>query len=382
MLNCLRKALIGRNPPNPQRLDLCLTQKKLFISYESKPISTCPVGSLTAHYLVSALGFTPESALSVSRSVPSADPGKAAEVIGVFDQSGFSRAQITRIVMRFPRVLTLKPGRTIRPKIEFLRARGASEADVVNIICGCPWFLRRSLEGHITPAFDMINRCLKSDSQTILSMRRCDNVSFWTVSAFVRNLNALQAAGVHDNSIRFLLRNYPNCLWAYSRKFDRNLERVKSMGCDPLKVKFVLMLHVLMGLAQSTWEKKVSIFRRWGWSAEETLQAFMKAPNCMMISEVKLTAVMEFFVNEMGLEATYFASYPLIISYSLKNRIIPRCKAVEALVSKKLIKPVPIISYITLPDISFVEKFISPYSEEHPFVQKIYFEKLGKHSIA
>ncbi|KAI4369668.1 hypothetical protein MLD38_018085 [Melastoma candidum] len=382
MLNCVCKALIRINPPKPPRFDLCLTQKKLLLSFKSEPIRTDPDGSLTARYLVSALGFTQELALSVSRSVPSVDPSKAAEVVAVFGQSGFSQTQISRIVLRFPRVLSFMPGKTILPKIEFLRARGASEADIVKIICGCPRFLVRSLDKHIVPTFDLISRCLKSDSQAISSAKQC--ASFWffgIVSAFIRNLDALRAAGVPDNSIQFLLRNHPNCLWASSAKFDHALERVKSMGCDPSKVKFVVTLHVLTGLAKSTWERKVSMFGRWGWSEEDTLQAFVKFPQCMMVSEEKLTAMMEYFVNKMGLKPNYVASHPVIISMSLKNRIIPRCTVVEVLVSKKLIRPVSLLTYLALPDTYFVDKFVSPYSKEHPFLQKMYLDKLGKCSI-
>ncbi|KAI4369669.1 hypothetical protein MLD38_018086 [Melastoma candidum] len=379
MLNCLCKVLIRKNPPKPPRFDLCLTQKKLLLSFKSEPIRTDPDGSLTARYLVSALGFTQELALSVSRSFPSVDPDKAAKVVALFDQLGFSQTQISRLVVRFPRVLSFKPSKTILPKIEFLRARGASEADIVKIICGCPRFLFRSLDKYIVPTFDLISRCLKSDCQSILSVMQCASFSFFGVaSAFTWNLDALRAAGVPDNSIQFLLRNHPNCLWASSAKFDHALERVKSMGCDPSKVKFVVTVHVLTGLAKSTWEKKVSMFRRWGWSEEDTLRAFERYPNCMMLSEKKVADTMEFFVNEMGVEPTYFITQPVILSLSLKNRIVPRCLVIRALISKKLIQRFSPTTALMRSNTYFMEKFVSPYSAEHPSLLLLYQEKLGE----
>ena len=48
-------------------------------------------------------------------------------------------------------------------------------------------------------------------------------------------------------------------------------------------------------MTKSTWDKKVDTYKKWGWTDDEILAAFKKHTWCMMVSEEKMTAVMDFF---------------------------------------------------------------------------------------
>ncbi|KAK3205261.1 hypothetical protein Dsin_019307 [Dipteronia sinensis] len=60
--------------------------------------------------------------------------------------------------------------------------------------------------------------------------------------------------------------------------------------------------HHETALSRSLWERKVDMFKMWGWSEKEFSEAFWKYPRFMLASEDKFMAAMDFFVNKMRLE--------------------------------------------------------------------------------
>ncbi|CAL5337840.1 unnamed protein product [Camellia sinensis] len=104
---------------------------------------------------------------------------------------------------------------------------------------------------------------------------------------------------------------------------------------------------------------EVEVYGKWGWSEEQTIQAFGKNPWCMMASEEKIMAVMDFYVNTMGWESSRIARRPKFVSLSLEKRIVPRCSVVQVLLSKGLIdkKRLRLATLLESTESSFLEKF-------------------------
>ena len=118
-------------------------------------------------------------------------------------------------------------------------------------------------------------------------------------------------------------------------KFKEILEEVKEMGFDPSKLKFVLAVKAMRAMSKSTW--KIEVCKQWGWSEYEICLAFSKSPCCMMHSEDKIMATMDFFINKMGEKSSLIAPWPLLLSLRLENRMIPQYSVVQFLLSKGLI---------------------------------------------
>lgn len=85
---------------------------------------------------------------------------------------------------------------------------------------------------------------------------------------------------------------------------------VKKMSFDPFRSQFVVAISItIMLLTQNfKWDNKFDIYKRWGWSEEEILTAFGKHPLCMMTSNNKIMAVMDFLCEQYGLGALYHCS--------------------------------------------------------------------------
>ncbi|KAE8669633.1 hypothetical protein F3Y22_tig00112226pilonHSYRG00035 [Hibiscus syriacus] len=81
-------------------------------------------------------------------------------------------------------------------------------------------------------------------------------------------------------------------------------------------------------------------FRRWGLSDQEIREAFRRYPSCMLVSEDKFTATMDFLVNKMGYSSTQVAKQYSIFARSLEKRIVPRALFFQELLSRGLVDSV------------------------------------------
>ncbi|XP_034685186.1 uncharacterized protein LOC117914106 isoform X2 [Vitis riparia] len=195
---------------------------------------------------------------------------------------------------------------------------------------------------------------------------------------FLRKAPVLQEFGVPKSNIAGLLMNQPMAFMVRPNLFRENLEEVKKMGFNPSQMKFAIAIQAIRAGGKSSWERKIDIYKRWGWSEEEILLAFTKSPWCMIYSEDKIMATMDFFVNKMGRESSSIARRPQLISPSLEKRIIPRYSVVQVLLSKGLInKDFSLSAVFQSTEIMFLHKFVDVYKEEAPQLLNLYQEKLN-----
>ncbi|KAI8002906.1 5'-3' exoribonuclease 3 [Camellia lanceoleosa] len=99
----------------------------------------------------------------------------------------------------------------------------------------------------------------------------------------------------------------------------------------------------------------------------------------MVASEHKIMRVMEFFVNKMGWDSSFFARSPIHIGFSLEKRIVPRCAVYQVLLSKGLIKnnSFNLTTMLKKPEKWFLTKVVNCNEEEAPELLKLYEEKLA-----
>ncbi|KAI3430125.1 uncharacterized protein J3R85_008270, partial [Psidium guajava] len=334
--------------------------------------------SFTASYLVDSCGLSPESALSASKFVKFETPSGPDRVIGVFKNRGFTPTQISNIVGRFPALLSADPDKTLLPKINFLCSRGMSDLGLAKLVVAVPKILGRSLEQHLVPTFHYISNLLQSDEKAIAAITRAPRILYEDPQALlVPEITTLRSAGVPEANIRHLVLYHGQIFWFRSLRFDETMNRVKAMGFDPSKLSFVVALYVIMSMGEEMWRRKISVYGKWGWSEEVVMLAFRKYPLCMALSESKITAAMDFFVNVVGLDSLVISQRPLAITYSFRKRIVPRGSVFRVLLSKGLIKPCSLLSLLTVSEEKFLEKFVTTYLGEAPHLLALYNEKMG-----
>ncbi|XP_074339172.1 uncharacterized protein LOC141677244 isoform X1 [Apium graveolens] len=335
--------------------------------------------SFTVSYLINSCGLSSENALLASKNVKLKSHEKADLVVALFKKHGFSNTQIENVVKKLPCVLLSDSEKTITPKLEYFSSRGVSRTELAKLVSASPCVLRISLEKKIIPTWNLFESLLISSERTFAATIRFFN-SRWASNLEARvvpNVKILRDFGVQESNIVSLLTSQPSVLMIASDRFRMNVERVKEMGFSPQKFKFVFAVCALTGMSKSTWERKVEICKKWGWSEEDVYVAFEKHPWCMMVSEDKMSSIMDMVINKAGFEPSDIVQRPKSLTCSLEKRIIPRCLVYQDLLERGLImKKWSLRILLEVPEKQFLNKITMCSNEAAPDLLKLYKEKL------
>ncbi|XWS53862.1 hypothetical protein CRYUN_Cryun10bG0036700 [Craigia yunnanensis] len=292
---------------------------------------------------------------------------------------GFSKTQIASLIRKRPSVLSSNAEKTLLPKLMFFHSKGVSNTDLAKLLSKHPTILRINLERKIIPAFDFLRNLLLSDENTINAVNFYPRILSFDFNAYILpNGKVLRNNGVPEYNIVKALHRVPKTLFSAPVQFKENVEKVMKMVFNPERFTFVLALYVLSSLSKSTWERKFDAYKKCGWSEEEILEAFRNHPLVMAASEDKITAVMDFLVNEMGFQASHVAKYPRLLGFSMEKRIVPRGMFVQDLFSKGLLKKGLGLSILfATSEKLFLQRFVLGYEEKASELLKLYKEELN-----
>jgi mTERF domain-containing protein len=162
---------------------------------------------------------------------------------------------------------------------------------------------------------------------------------------------------------------------------NTNLDRVQAMvvcaeglGVPRGSRMFRYMLNAISFVREENVAAKVEYLKKTlRWSDAEVRIAVSKAPTLLARSKDMLQCRSAFFFSEVGLEPTYIAHQPSLLSYSLEGRLKPRYYVVRFLKENGFVKHDP--SYCTvvkLTEKEFVKKFICPHKETAPHLSEDY----------
>lgn len=160
--------------------------------------------------------------------------------------------------------------------------------------------------------------------------------------------------------------------------FAEKTKKLIDFGLEPTKLIFVQGLAATTQMSESTWQHKIEIYKRWGWSDKDLSMAFIKTPVFIRYSEEKIMSVMDFLVNEIGICSSAVARVPFIFTFSLEKRIIPRSSVVRFLQMKGFVKKeLHMHSYLKLSEESFLDKYVTKYLEVVPKLLDLYQGKVN-----
>ncbi|CAK7332061.1 unnamed protein product [Dovyalis caffra] len=330
--------------------------------------------SLTVSYLINSSSFPPKSALIVSKNVYFETLTQPDSVFSLLKNHGFSQTQILELVQSHPKLLMCNPEEVLLPKLDFFNSIGLSTFDIAKHTL----LLDRSLKSQIIPNFSFLKALIKSDEKTVAAINRCPFVLTLDCKRdMASKVNLLRENGVLESSIVTLVYYWPRI---FSMNFDKVkslVEEARDMGFDPSKRIFVAGVRSLKSMSKSTWEKKVDVYKRWNLSEADVLSAFRKVPEFMEISEDKIMGVMDLFVKKLDCESSLIVKSPLIMTFSLEKRLIPRALVLEFLVSKGLVKKnYRGTNFFCCPETTFLQRFVNHFEEASELL-RLYGKKLS-----
>ncbi|GMN62408.1 hypothetical protein TIFTF001_031483 [Ficus carica] len=335
--------------------------------------------SFTVSYLVRSLGLSSQSAFSVSKNVNLKSLERPDKVINLFKKYGFTQTQISSLVSRSPCLLLFDAEKIILPKFAFFEDKGISGPEMAKLLTTFPRILSASLAKQIIPSYDFFSKLFDSGEKVIAVIQRFPDILTHNIEKFVSpKIDILREHRVSDSNITRSVILNPRVFTLSLDKFRKTVEKVGEMGFDSSKGTFVVAVHAFISMSESTWKSKVDAYKKCGWSEEEVLKAYRRCPWCMTVSEDKIVAAMDFFINKMGLTPCLIAKCPRFLTYSLKKRLIPRSFVFQVLLSKGLVKKeVNLSALFDSPEKKFLQKFVAPYKKEAPELLELYKEKLN-----
>ncbi|KAL4273527.1 hypothetical protein GQ457_13G026670 [Hibiscus cannabinus] len=356
------------------------------VRFISKPPSDQSI-HLTVSYLKNKLGFSPESALKLSKYVNFKTPENPDSVLTFFDQHGFSKAQIRQMIKTRPNLLCSSVQKSLLPKIQFFQSKGIPDPEISRLFFYNPRLFARSLKKHVIPCFDRLSGLLRSESKAVVAIRRNPYLMVCDLDAYmVPNIKTLIDNGVPESNIVSMFNNHPGAFVMIPDRFKDVVKEVKELGFDPLLFKFVHAVIVFRKVSKPAMESKLDVFKKWGLSEEEIWEAFRKYPGVLEASKEKIAAIMDFLVNEMGFRTSIITFEPTIFARSLEKRIAPRGLFALDLLSRGLIKDLSLRTIFATSEKAFIQKFMNQYKDKAPELLKLYEEKLesavrGKYKI-
>ncbi|CAJ2662024.1 unnamed protein product [Trifolium pratense] len=344
---------------------------------ESKSKSKSDRYPFPVSYLINNFDFSPESALKYFNNghLGFNTVEKPNSVINFFLNNGFSHSDIRIIIRKSPSLLSSRPHKRLLPKFEFFLSKGVSSSDFVPLLTANPQILRSSLENRIIPLFELLSKFLKTNKDIIACLIICSQLSAHPCERIVANINLLTDFGVCNSAIARLFKTRPSIFG--STDLIKSLEEVKGLGFDPSVINFGIALMAKKGMSEKLWDEKVDTFKKWGWSDEVVSRAFRSHPAVMLVSIDKINLVMSFWVNQLGWNSLAITKKPLVLSYSLQKRIIPRALVLQYLLMKGLRnKDASLVIPFTYTEDLFLNKFVFSFKEESDYLLKLYEEKI------
>ncbi|KAI7755132.1 hypothetical protein M8C21_026002, partial [Ambrosia artemisiifolia] len=253
-------------------------------------------------------------------------PDTADSVLALFKNHGFTKSQVSKVILSCPKILLCDLEKTLLPNFKILNSLGFSNADLVAIVISRP---RSVLQGkfHETALLSVgyLRSVLGSDDRVINAIKRFPQVLTYDLQVYgAENIQLLLEIGVPELRIKSMLAQQPRTFFTSADRFRTVVGNVKKMGIDPSKARFLWAIHAFRAMSKETWDKKVELYKKWGWSEDEILSAFERNPGCMMSSMDKITRILDFLVNTMGWDKSYIVQSPIIMCYSVEKRIVPR----------------------------------------------------------
>ncbi|KAL6135396.1 hypothetical protein ACLB2K_067624 [Fragaria x ananassa] len=345
--------------------------------YSTRVISPAGQDDCTVSYLVNSCGLSLEAATLVSHKVKLQTLDKPNSVLALLRDYEFSDTHISTLVRRQPRILVADAQKTLLPKLEFLSSIGMSRLDLANKLSHDPWVMSRSLENLIIPMCSFLKSVVLSDDKLVYILKHNLYIFSGNLSKnVIPNVELVRKLGMPQSCIVLLLTSI--IVLRESELFNQLVAEVEQWGFDPRKSSFVLAMNALCR-KETTWKRCDQAYRRWGWSDNDIVAAFRMDPLCMILSEKKIMATMDFFVNKMGWQSHTVAKYPHVLSYSLEKKIIPRLSVVRVLVLKGLIEEhkLNLGSVISVSEEYFLNRFVNKYPNQVPQLLDVYQGKVA-----
>ncbi|XP_057794208.1 uncharacterized protein LOC131010614 [Salvia miltiorrhiza] len=333
--------------------------------FSTRTLTQLDINPIVFDILVHKHHFPCEFASIVASKLHSVKkPETVDSMLSFLKSSGFSIAQLQKIVGYDPRFLLLSLERNVKPKINLFQDKGFSSAEIAKIISSCPTILNSSLKNNIIPSLSALKDLLESDTAVVRVVR----LNAWILNMrkiMLANVEFLKSCGVSMQRIRIILNNTPGALCHSQQTIRASVEKTKEMGLTVASKPFIYGIQTIASTRKEGWELKLQAFRDMGFSENDISSMFRKEPRAFAVSVEKMKKITEGLVATERFHVSGIVDYPTSLMYSFEKRYKPRIAILRILESRNLIENWPPLRLFSkTSEAKFYERFVRPYMNE------------------
>lgn len=318
------------------------------------------------NYLINTLDFPKTKALAISDRFPYVRSVEKPELtVRFFKSIGFTDAQIQSAVCSFPQILLANVEKTLKPKIQLLQELGITGSNLGRLMSKKAVILTRSLDKRLKPSVEVLNKVLIDKGDWFRVLQWCDWVIYgWPPHMrLIPNISYLQSIGIVGSQLSSLLKRQPHLFIMSGSKLKKLVSELMDIGFSTDSRMLVHGLHTLSCTSRETISRKLLLIQSCGFSKNECMEMFRRAPVLFRTSEGKIRLGLEFFLETVNLKKI-LVKRPELLMYIMKERVIPRYQVFLLIKSKKLVKKGPSFYYmVQLTEHLFLEKFVLRFTE-------------------
>nr|GEW00493.1 mitochodrial transcription termination factor [Tanacetum cinerariifolium] len=332
------------------------------------------------NFLINTLGFTQELATSSSSKVRKLNTTRNCDsVLTLLKRFNFNHTQIKDLVSWVPKVLLYRASQTLEPKIKVFLDLGLSGSDLISLLKRNPSLFELGLHSRIVPTIEYLRGIMGSDEKVVETINR----SRWLFSSsvalkmFCTNVEMLRMFGFSDEQIGKFVHKNAMHFTQPSEWLTSKLDWIEGkVGVSRGSIEFFRCFHAIASSSLDTMEKKMEVYRGFGFSDDELSLLFKNQPYCFALSEDTIRDKLSFFVGELEYTPSYLATCPSLFSLSLEKRVKPRNEVLKILKERMLLGSKSLITLVNYSELRFQE-FLKRFENEVPSLYETYASSLS-----
>ncbi|CAL9102663.1 unnamed protein product [Musa textilis] len=301
--------------------------------------------------------------------------------IEFFKQSGWSDAQVMKLMHREPVLLRAKVETVLKPRMRSLQDMGFSDTEIVQLVSSCPSLL---CFRDIQPRINFWRSLLGSNERLIRASRKGMCLLTASLSQKIEpNMSILKECGISKQCIAELVVRVPRFFCRTNKCINESIKHVEELGVSRDNKMFPRLLVLVTTTSRSKFDATFATLISFGWSHPDCVVAFRRYPSIWGFSQKNLSDKMTFLTKEAGCELTYIVRRPVLLTYSLK-RLRPRHEVLNFLEQNRLLdEGHDLLTVMNLTEEKFRKRFLSlPREEKFIGLYDSYVAAVqGKHDV-
>ncbi|XP_059629866.1 uncharacterized protein LOC132272790 [Cornus florida] len=358
------KSLISLSLKNSSHLSKTPISLYSLVFFSSSPKTPIAV----VDYFIDRHKFSPETASKVFSVVKYVKrPEKTDSIISFLQESGFSDTHLQRVIKKAPQVLSANLERSIKPKFKFFQDLGFSSRDVVEIVSNDPRILTSSVDNRLGPSILTLKSVLGSNVDDVSRVLKRSGwfLGYDLEKIMIPNIEYLKSCGISSTQITGYVYKCPRLFLYKPTQIREYVKRVDEMGIDRKSKMFLPAIQAIRSMSIENWELKLEVFKSLGFSEDDILSVFRRAPVVFSLSESKINEITRLLLSTGKCDISYVVNHPFLLTLSVENRLKPRLRVLEVLESRNLLLKMPSLATVfPLTDKRFFEKYVLPYLDE------------------